>query len=404
MVNNTVMLYLMNIAKMLFPLITLPYLTRVLSVECYGVVAYVKSVMQYMQILIDFGFLLSATKDIVLAKSDKKKIGQIMGESLIAKAILSALAALVLIIMTLTISILRKYILFTFLSFGTVVLSIFLMDYLFRGLEKMHIITIRFIVMKSISTVLTLVFVRNDGQLMLIPIFDIISSFVAAVMCINEAKKLKIVFSVRGMANVFESLKKSAVYFMSNMATTAFNGLNTLLIGIFASVQDVAQWSIIIQLISAVQAMYSPITGGIYPEMIRSRNIKIIKKTLIIFMPVIILGSSVCYFGADIILRIVGGEKYVMASNVFRMAVPLLIISFPAMLLGWPTLGAIGKEKETTGTTILTAVAQVIGLVILILIHNMTLISLAILRSLTEFIMLLARVSLAVRYKDEFKK
>ena len=49
------MLYGMNIAKLVFPLLTLPYLTRVLSVQSYAAVAYTKSVMSYMQILVDFG-------------------------------------------------------------------------------------------------------------------------------------------------------------------------------------------------------------------------------------------------------------------------------------------------------------------------------------------------------------
>ena len=59
--KNIIMLYGMSIAKIVFPLLTLPYLTRVLSVESYGVVSYVKAVMQYMQLGVDFGFMLSGT-------------------------------------------------------------------------------------------------------------------------------------------------------------------------------------------------------------------------------------------------------------------------------------------------------------------------------------------------------
>ncbi len=55
---NVSMLYIMNIAKLVFPLITLPYLTRVLSVDCYGVVSYVKATMVYAQLVVDFGFML----------------------------------------------------------------------------------------------------------------------------------------------------------------------------------------------------------------------------------------------------------------------------------------------------------------------------------------------------------
>lgn len=72
LVKNTVMLYIMNITKIVLPLVTLPYLTRVLSKDCYGVVSYVKAVMQYMQVVVDFGFILSATKDVVNCKEDKK--------------------------------------------------------------------------------------------------------------------------------------------------------------------------------------------------------------------------------------------------------------------------------------------------------------------------------------------
>ena len=57
--KNTSMLYLLNIAKMVFPFLTFPYLTRVLSVDGYALVMYVRAAMQYMQIGVDFGFMLS---------------------------------------------------------------------------------------------------------------------------------------------------------------------------------------------------------------------------------------------------------------------------------------------------------------------------------------------------------
>lgn len=73
----------MNIAKMLFPLLTLPYLTRVLSTDCYGSVVYVKSVTTYLQLLVDFGFVLSATKSIVQAREDGARQERIMGDVLL---------------------------------------------------------------------------------------------------------------------------------------------------------------------------------------------------------------------------------------------------------------------------------------------------------------------------------
>ena len=125
-VNNTIMLYIMTIAKLIFPLCTLPYLTRVLSEEAYGFVAYVKSCMTYMQLIVDFGFILSAVKDIVNANGDKRLIGEITGNTFVAKLCLSVVAGLALAIMCMFIEILQLDILFVALSFVTVATTSFL--------------------------------------------------------------------------------------------------------------------------------------------------------------------------------------------------------------------------------------------------------------------------------------
>ena len=97
--NNIIMLYIMNITQLILPLITLPYLTRVLSVDNYGVVSYVKSLTVYITLIIEFGFLLSGTKEIVLAKFNKQKIRNIIGTITLAKLILSIFAFLLLLVM-----------------------------------------------------------------------------------------------------------------------------------------------------------------------------------------------------------------------------------------------------------------------------------------------------------------
>ena len=112
------MLYGMSIAKIVFPLLTLPYLTRVLSVESYGVVSYVKAVMQYMQLVVDFGFMLSGTKDIVNAKNDHEKLEKEVGDILLARVLLAAAAFVALLGMIAVIPLLRANIGYTLLDYG----------------------------------------------------------------------------------------------------------------------------------------------------------------------------------------------------------------------------------------------------------------------------------------------
>ena len=231
--NNIVMLYIMNATQLLLPLVTLPYLTRVLSVEGYGVVSYVKSLMVYVTLIIEFGYILSGTKEVLEAKNDKDKLSYIISKITLSKIILSAFAFIVLLIMIMTIPLLKRYTLFTILSFFTPFLSIFIYDYFFRGIEKMQIITMRYLIMRGTATILTFVFVKNESQLNLIPLLDIIGSLIAIVWVNFEIRNMDIKFEIVKMKDILKSLTTSFTYFISNVASTAFGALNTLLVGIY---------------------------------------------------------------------------------------------------------------------------------------------------------------------------
>ena len=177
-VFNTVMLYMLAFAKIIFPLIVLPFLTRTLSIECYGAVAYVKSVMAYAQIIIDFGFNMSSVKDIVRAK-DNESINYVVGDTIIARILLGVLSFAFITLLSLTVPILEDYTWLLFLSFLPSLLSAFLLDFFFRGIEKMHLVSIIFVLMKTVSTILTIVFVQDDSEVLLIPIIDIVGTIVA---------------------------------------------------------------------------------------------------------------------------------------------------------------------------------------------------------------------------------
>ena len=403
-VNNTIMLMIFNIAKIIFPFITLPYLTRVLTTNAYGTVAYVKTIMTYMQILVDFGFVLSATKDIVNYKNNKEKLEYVVGDTLLARIILGVIGLIIILILSFTLPILRNNVLYTVLSYVVVFESVFLMDFLFRGLEKMHIITIRFILMKVISTVLTFVFIKNDSNLLWIPVLDIISSFIAIVLVFAEIKKIDLKMKFSGIKNVMKSIKNSFVYFISNVASTSFNALSTIIIGIYVSPTEVAYWSICMQIIGTIQACYSPISDGIYPEMIRSKNINLIKKILKIFLPIITVGCIATFFLAKPVLMILGGEKYLPGVPILQMLIPNLFVGFLAIIYGWPTLGAIGKEKEATKTTIYAIMVHILLLVILILTKNFTLYTIAVVRVITEFVLFGTRYFYYRKYKELFNK
>lgn len=402
---NVAMLYMMNIAKLVFPLITLPYLTRVLSVECYGVVSYVKATMVYAQLVVDFGFMLSGVKSVTEARDDMEKVGRITGNIVLAKGMLSLTALAGIITVAFFIDILRENFLYTVLAFIPIALSVLLFDFLFRGLEQMHVIAIRYVIMKSISVALTLVLVKGNGDILWIPVLDILSSLVAIILTLIEVKKLGIKISfVESFKGSHAALKVSGVYFISEAATTVFGAFNTILVGIFMNETDVAYWAVCLQLVSAVRAMYTPINNGIYPQMIKRKDIGIIKKVVKVFLPVVTIGCIIVMVFAKPILVIAGSSKYAAAAPVMRCLVPVLFFSFPAMLFGWPTLGAIGKAKENTKTTLAAAAVQLIGLGILIVTDRFEIMLVALLKSFTEICLMLFRLRYCWKFRDEFSK
>lgn len=402
--KNTIWLFVFNIAKILFPFVTLPYLTRVLTTETYGVVTYVKTVMTYMQIFVDFGFVLSGTKSIVnaISSKDKTKVGLVIGDTMCARMILGLIGFLIVLVLSFALPILRENILYTLLSYFVVFESIFLLDFVFRGFEKMHVIATRFVLMKTISTILTFVLIKSNSNLLLIPVLDIVSSTIAVLLVFFEYRKLNVKITISKLSNILRKIKDSFIYFLSNAASTSFNALSTIIIGIVLSKSDVAYWGICMQIIGTIHALYNPISEGLYPEMIRTRNINLLKKQLKIFGPLVIIGSIAAYFLAPLGMKILGGDNYLNAVLIFRILIPCLIIGFPSIMIGWPLLGAIGMQRQVTISTVSSVLANIALIITLILIDKFTLISVAIVRVITELTLFIIRFVFYYKNRDKF--
>lgn len=404
LVNNTIMMYILSIAKLVIPLISLPYLTRVLSVECYGSVAYARSVVSYLQILIDFGFILSTTKDIVNLIKKKKSPAIVIGDTMYAQGLLCIVSTIAMLIMCFGMDILKGYELFAMFTLVPSILSMFLFEYVFRAYEKMDKIAIRYVIARVISLILILFFVKGDSDIYLMPIFDTIATIVAIVLVSIQMKKLgvSVSFSFKRFMHAIKVLKESFIFFLSNFATTAFSALNTLLIGIFLTKSDVAYWSVAMQLVSAVEALYTPITNSVFPTMLKEKDLKIVHKILLIYMPLIFAGCGLILLLGDWAVTLVLEDSYIMSSTLLKYLIPVLIASFPGLLYGWPCLGAINKQGTNTMATIVAALFQTFGIGILLIIGQFNLLAICIVRCLAEFVLAGYKMIAVHKYKNLF--
>ena len=403
LLSNTIYLYILTIVKMIFPLVTLPYLTRILSVETYGSVAYVKSYMSYVQLVLDFGFLLSATKNIAVAKGkDDTRIEYIVGDTLAEKVILLFAAAVVTLFASISIPILYANQTFLWLYFLAIAITILIPDFLYRGIERMECVTIPYTAAKIIAIILTLILIKDDSDLLLIPVFEIVSNAVAVLISFLLLKKLDIRIRFSNIKIWLRDLKESAVYFISNFATTVFGALTTIIVGILLNETDVAYWSVCMQIVSAAKSLYAPISNSIYPYMVTNRDLKLVAKIRNLMTIPMVIGSVIVIFFGKQIMLIIGGENYGYAGYILKLLLPVIVASFYSMLYGWPVLGAIGKVQQTTISTIVAAVIQVGGIIIIYCLGLFNLVSLALCCGISEIMLLVIRYGIFLQNKKSF--
>lgn len=395
---NIVWQYILQAVKYLFPLLTLPYLTRVLEPEGYAIYAYIISFMSFVQTFIDFGFNLSGTKDVAKA-SDQNELSEILGSVTQARLLLSVLAGIACLLLGAGIPLIRDNALYAILAYVAVCGRALAPDFLFQGKERMSPITLRYFLSKGLSTVLTFVVVREPGDLIWVPVLDIIASTIALLWSLASAKRL---FGAKlqlvPYARVVKDLRTSAYYCLSNMSSIVFSGFTTLLIGIVIVDQEqISYWSLAFTAISAVQSLYNPIINSLYPHMVSQGDYRFAKQLALISIPFVTGGTLLFVALSDWIVMLLGGELYLPGAYVLRLLSPVLLFSFYGMLFGWPVLGSLGKVKELTTTTVLSALTNIVLLLLLSIAGHASIGSFAIVRSFTELLMCVLRTTACQR-------
>lgn len=396
--KNTVFLYLMTISSYIFPLFTFPYVTRVLGAEKYGVVVFTTAVMQYFQMVLEFGFILSATGEISVCRDDSCRVAEIMYSVLGAKMILASAGLFVLTMLCLFIEKFIEIRAFLFLYYVATVLTALLPDYLFRGLERMSVLTYRVVLSKIVNLVLIFTLIRSSDDYMKYPAALIGANLSAVFLTWFEILFRLKIYPVRiSFRSVWEELKKSSQFFISRVAVSMYQTLNTVLLGLRFPSAELAQYGAANNLTSCARQCISPISDSIYPYMVKNRNYRLVKKLILILEPVIIVGCVALYFISPWFIRLFCGAGYEGAVPVFRAMLPLVVISLPSYLFGYPLMGALGVIKFANLSVMVGSVFHLCGLGILYLVGRLGFISVALLTFGTEIVVFAIRVCMALK-------
>ena len=387
--KNTFWQYGMQLLKYVFPLLLIPYLTRVLGTDGYAVYAYVRAFMGIMQVIADFGFMLSGTKRVVELRGDTAALSRLVGAITTARMMLLAVLFVVTLIIAQFIPVMTANMAYVVWAFFATAGRSVLPDFLFQGHERMGPLTTRYFVTKGLQVCLTLLLVRGPEDLVLVAVADVVSEVVDIAWSYRAQKRLfSVGISRPTLRESFEELRVSAVYCVSNVSSSLLSGFTTLIIGLaLTDSTDIAFWSLALTTVSAVQALYAPITNSLYPHMLNSRDFRFARKLGLIALPALVIGSVAYCMLSEPIMLLLGGSEYIGGSRVMVELSPVLLFSFYSMFLGWPILGAMGHVKKLTGTTVFAGVANIAALLALYLSGNATLDSICLVRWLVDVLL-----------------
>lgn len=402
--SNTLMLLFLQFSGYIIPLITFPYITRTLGPELYGLVVFMYSFMAFFQILLDFGFTLSGTLKCSLHRDEKEKLGFVTFSIIQGKFILSLVGLLLLIFILIFSKTFRGNELFAIFSYIPVFLVLFIPDFVFRGIEKISLITYSTLFSNTIYLFLIIFLIDEPSDYLLIPLILSFSTLVTIVWSwYYLIKVVNIPIKLVGINAVIHSLKESKDYFLSRIATTLYNSSNIFLLGVVGfSVASIGNYGVANNLINTIKSMLTPISDSIYPYMVRNRDFKLIWLIIFISLPIIFLCISFFYLFADFVIITLCGEKYIDAVPIFQWMLPLILIMLPTYLLGFPMLGAMGLSSKANLSVIVGAFFHVSGLILLFIFFKITILNVIILTIFTELLILFIRLYFIIKFKYFF--
>ena len=351
LLSNFFSLSTLQITNYILPLLTLPYLVRVLGVEYFGLLAFATAMITYFNIITDYGFNLTATREVSLNRENKEKLIEIFSSVMIIKVLLMMMSFIFIAILVFSFEKLSKDWEIYFLTFGTVVGQVLFPIWFFQGMERMKYITYLNILSKSIFTVAIFVFVKEQNDFYIVPLFTSIGFIVAGIWSLLIVyKEFGIKFKFQKINNIKEYFKDGWNIFLVELLPNLYNNFSTFFLGFFVSMEMLGYYALATKLIDVLNNFMYVIRNVTYPHLVKnmSKFKKISQITMIsgAFLTVGTISLS------HLIIPFVFGEM--MQNSLFY----LYILSLSPLLLaisisyGSNKLLVLKKDREMKNVTI----------------------------------------------------
>ena len=400
LLDNFLSLGALKIVMYVLPLINLPYLSRVLGAELFGLVFFAFAFVQYFNILTDYGFGLSATREIAVNRHNKNNINNIFSAVIVIKLLLLLVSFIILCLCICFIPRLRENWLLFILSFLMVVGNALYPTWFFQGIERMRYTTFLNILSKSIFIVLIFIFIKQPNDYIIVPLLNSMGFIVAALIGLYLAvKDFGVRFYFPRWSTIKKQFKYSTEFFMSRASLSLYTNTNAFFLGLISSNLMVGYYVAAEKIYRALDTLMSPLSQALYPYVAKYKDMKTYKK---VFIYASLVNALVCIFVflfAKNIMSIFYGDELMNAYGILRIFCLVILIDGPSILVGFPLLGASGHTKVANGSVIFGSFVHLTGLFTLFLIGKMNVYSIALMVLVTESIVCSIRMFYVNKYK-----
>ncbi len=316
--KNVAALSVLQAITYVLPILILPYLFRVIGPEKFGLIAFAQAFVQYFIILTDYGFNISATREISLARHHHAKVCNAFSAVMTIKI---GLAILSLFGLSLIVYFVPKFhndwVVYIF-SFGSVIGSTLFPVWFFQGTEKMKHIAELNIVGGIVYAVCILLLVRRPEDYLKVPLVNssisLITGLAAQYMIF---RKFKITFQFQQGHHLRQQLKAGWDIFISIAAINAYTSTRVFVIGLFTNNALTGFYSIAERIANACQTfpLWS-FSQAIFPRLSaifhknKTKAFRIMQRIRNITVIISLICLPLIFSFAHIIVRIICGADY----------------------------------------------------------------------------------------------
>lgn len=316
--RNFASLSILQAISYILPIIVLPYLFRTIGPEKFGLIAFAQAFVQYFLILTEYGFSISATKQISLCQDEHAKVCTIFSSVMTVKLALSLLSLLILGVSVYFIPKFRQDWLVYVITFAGVIGTTLFPVWFFQGTEKMKYIADLNILGGILMAALILFLVRSPKDFLMVPlIYSSISLMTGLLGQYIAFRKLGISFRIPGYHNLKEQLTAGWDIFISNVAINAYTttrvfalGLltNNTLTGFYSMAEKIAGICQTFPLTSFSQALFPRLSNIFHRS--QARAFEFMQKIQQITVNISLICLPLIFVFVHLIIRLVCGQDY----------------------------------------------------------------------------------------------